>query len=147
MTQESYQEFRRVQELAKKSMEQDDAECLKLLDGEGDDGGMRAVHAATAAAIATGDQTNKAPRLPAYITFGKYLIKTWFSAPYPHEYVQKKVLHICEFCLKYMKTKKVLELHMKRKVHLLIYILKMKSITVTNFSLCLKIPTFEKTVI
>ena len=54
-------------------------------------------------------------RLPAYITFGKYLIETWYSSPYPHEYVQKQVLHICEFCLKYVKTQAVLELHMQKK--------------------------------
>jgi hypothetical protein len=59
---------------------------------------------------------NKLPtRLPAYITFGKYLIETWYSAPYPHEYVQKQVLHICEFCLKYVKSQAVLELHMQNK--------------------------------
>jgi hypothetical protein len=55
------------------------------------------------------------PRLPEYITFGKYLIETWYSSPYPQEYVQKSVLHICEFCLKYVKTKQVLELHMQKK--------------------------------
>jgi hypothetical protein len=55
------------------------------------------------------------PRLPEFITFGKYLIETWYSAPYPHEYVQKAVLHICEFCLKYVKTKEVLRLHMQKK--------------------------------
>ncbi|CAF0870228.1 unnamed protein product [Brachionus calyciflorus] len=55
------------------------------------------------------------PRLPEYITFGKYLIETWYSAPYPHEYVQKKILHICEFCLKYCKSKQVLELHLQKK--------------------------------
>ena len=55
------------------------------------------------------------PRLPEFITFGKYLIETWYSAPYPHEYVQKSVLHICEFCLKYVRTKEVLKLHMQKK--------------------------------
>ena len=54
-------------------------------------------------------------RLPAYITFGRYLIETWYSSPYPHEYVQKQVLHICEFCLKYVKTQRVLDLHIQKK--------------------------------
>ena len=60
-------------------------------------------------------QAQMPPRLPEYITFGKYLIETWYSSPYPQEYVQKSVLHICEFCLKYVKTKQVLELHMQKK--------------------------------
>ena len=54
-------------------------------------------------------------RLPAFITFGNYLIETWYSSPYPHEYVQKPVLHICEFCLKYVKSKEVLKLHLAKK--------------------------------
>ena len=54
-------------------------------------------------------------RCPAFITFGKYLIETWYSAPYPQEYVQKSVLHICEYCLKYVKSKTVLDLHLKKK--------------------------------
>ena len=58
---------------------------------------------------------NLPPRLPEFITFGKYLIETWYSAPYPQEYVQKRVLHICEFCLKYCKSKQVLGLHMQKK--------------------------------
>jgi len=54
-------------------------------------------------------------RLPAFITFGKYKIETWYSSPYPYEYVQNSILHICEFCLKYMKSREVLELHMAKK--------------------------------
>lgn len=59
--------------------------------------------------------SNQPTRLPEYITFGKYLIQTWYSSPYPHEYVQKSVLHICEFCLKYVKSKAVLKLHLQKK--------------------------------
>ena len=102
MTEETYDEFKRAEKRARASMEQDDAECLRGID-------------TTDESTSTVD----APRLPAYITFGKYLIKTWYSAPYPHEYVQKKVLHICEFCLKYMKTTRVLDLHLKKKVTIL----------------------------
>ena len=54
-------------------------------------------------------------RRPEFITFGKYKIETWYSAPYPHEYVQSPVLHLCEFCLKYMKTKETLGLHLRKK--------------------------------
>lgn len=39
-----------------------------------------------------------------YINFGGYEIETWYAAPYPEEYSRNKVLHICEFCLKYMNS-------------------------------------------
>ena len=54
-------------------------------------------------------------RLPAFITFGEYMIETWYSAPYPFEYVQNSVLHLCEFCLKYVKSKEILALHLQKK--------------------------------
>lgn len=36
------------------------------------------------------------------IQFRDYEIDTWYTAPYPEEYLQAKVLYICEHCLKYM---------------------------------------------
>ena len=58
--------------------------------------------------------TANSQRLPEFIRFGKYLIETWYASPYPQEYVQNKSkLYICEYCLKYMKTKRVLKIHLK----------------------------------
>ncbi|KAJ3990185.1 hypothetical protein F5890DRAFT_1399391 [Lentinula detonsa] len=41
------------------------------------------------------------------IRFGAYEIKTWYDAPFPEEYanIPDGRLWICEFCLKYMKSK------------------------------------------
>lgn len=39
-----------------------------------------------------------------YINFGGFEIETWYAAPYPEEYSRNRVLHICEFCLKYMNS-------------------------------------------
>ncbi|KAJ7746391.1 hypothetical protein B0H16DRAFT_1726567 [Mycena metata] len=41
------------------------------------------------------------------IRFGQYDIKTWYSAPFPEEYanIPDGRLWICEFCLKYMKSR------------------------------------------
>ena len=50
-------------------------------------------------------------RTPPMIEFGKYLIKTWFSSPYPQEYAMLPTLYICEFCIKYMKTRNILDRH------------------------------------
>ena len=42
-----------------------------------------------------------------YIRFGEFDIRTWFDAPFPEEYmtIPDGRLWICEFCLKYMKSK------------------------------------------
>ncbi|KAI8059105.1 acyl-CoA N-acyltransferase [Gongronella butleri] len=45
------------------------------------------------------------------IRFGDYLIDTWYVAPYPEEYSQHAVLYICEYCMKYMKSKYVAGRH------------------------------------
>lgn len=78
-----------------------------------------------------------AERCPEAIEFGKYQIETWYSSPFPQEYARyvwgcfllffccgKKPgiffslmdcrlpkLFLCEFCLKYTKSKAVLERH------------------------------------
>lgn len=41
------------------------------------------------------------------IRFGQYDIKTWYDAPFPEEYanIPDGRLWICEFCLKYMKSR------------------------------------------
>lgn len=50
-------------------------------------------------------------RCPAAIEFGKYEIQTWYSSPFPQEYARLSKLFLCEFCLKYTKSKAVLERH------------------------------------
>lgn len=41
------------------------------------------------------------------IRFGQYDIRTWYDAPFPEEYasIPDGRLWICEFCLKYMKSR------------------------------------------
>ncbi|XP_041116973.1 histone acetyltransferase KAT6B-like isoform X4 [Polyodon spathula] len=53
-------------------------------------------------------------RYPAVIEFGKYEIHTWYSSPYPQEYSRLQKLYLCEFCLKYMKSKNILKRHSKK---------------------------------
>jgi len=45
------------------------------------------------------------------IVLGRYEIETWYFSPYPEEYAGDEKLHICEFCLKYMKKQKTLLNH------------------------------------
>ncbi|XP_064001606.1 histone acetyltransferase KAT6B isoform X2 [Pogoniulus pusillus] len=53
-------------------------------------------------------------RYPAVIEFGKFEIQTWYSSPYPQEYARLPKLYLCEFCLKYMKSKNILLRHSKK---------------------------------
>ncbi|CAB1338627.1 unnamed protein product [Coregonus sp. 'balchen'] len=50
-------------------------------------------------------------RYPAVIEFGKYEIQTWYSSPYPPEYSRLQKLYLCEFCLKYMRSRNILNRH------------------------------------
>ncbi|XP_062926356.1 histone acetyltransferase KAT6B [Mobula hypostoma] len=53
-------------------------------------------------------------RYPSIIEFGKYEIHTWYSSPYPQEYARLPKLYLCEFCLKYMKSRNILQRHAKK---------------------------------
>ncbi|XP_036381391.1 histone acetyltransferase KAT6B-like isoform X2 [Megalops cyprinoides] len=53
-------------------------------------------------------------RYPAIIEFGKYEIHTWYSSPYPPEYSRLQKLYLCEFCLKYMRSRNILQRHSKK---------------------------------
>ena len=59
-------------------------------------------------------QQSACVRTPPMIEFGKYEITTWFSAPYPQEYAMLPKLFLCEFCLKYMKSRCILKRHRKK---------------------------------
>lgn len=58
--------------------------------------------------------TDVQTRHPTVIEFGKYEIQTWYSSPYPQEYSRLPKLFLCEFCLKYMKSKRMLYRHMQK---------------------------------
>jgi hypothetical protein len=49
------------------------------------------------------------------IRIGDYLIDTWYNAPYPEEYSKRPILHICEFCLKYIKSEYIARRHKVRE--------------------------------
>ncbi|XP_024140307.1 histone acetyltransferase KAT6B isoform X2 [Oryzias melastigma] len=53
-------------------------------------------------------------RCPSVIEFGSYEIQTWYSSPYPPEYSRLQKLYLCEFCLKYMRSKNILQRHTKK---------------------------------
>ncbi|XP_028287877.1 histone acetyltransferase KAT6B isoform X4 [Parambassis ranga] len=72
-------------------------------------------HVQELAAQKTGSLMNTdSIRCPAVIEFGKYEIQTWYSSPYPPEYSRLQKLYLCEFCLKYMRSKSILQRHTKK---------------------------------
>ncbi|XP_065805920.1 histone acetyltransferase KAT6B isoform X2 [Labrus bergylta] len=72
-------------------------------------------HVQELAAQRTGSLMNTdSMRCPAFIEFGKYEIQTWYSSPYPPEYSRLQKLYLCEFCLKYMRSKNILQRHTKK---------------------------------
>ena len=119
-TQEDYDLFKQVKEMSAKELKTDDQECLNLYKNsqseETSNDQLTLISKNQTTKKISLDPIQTLPtRLPAYITFGQYLIETWYSSPYPQEYVQKSVLHICEYCLKYMKSRAVLDLHIQKK--------------------------------
>lgn len=45
------------------------------------------------------------------IELGPFRIRPWYFSPYPQELTAEPVIYICEFCLKYVKSKKCLQRH------------------------------------
>ena len=62
----------------------------------------------------TASYAGSSARSPLAIQFGKYEISTWYSSPYPHEYARLPKLFLCEFCLKYMKSRPILQRHIMK---------------------------------
>ncbi|XP_017045921.1 histone acetyltransferase Tip60 [Drosophila ficusphila] len=48
------------------------------------------------------------------IELGRHRIKPWYFSPYPQELCQMPCIYICEFCLKYRKSRKCLERHLSK---------------------------------
>lgn len=64
--------------------------------------------------VNAGNTSGSAPRNPAAIVFGRYEVETWYSSPFPQEYARLPKLFFCEFCLKYTKSRAVLDRHMDK---------------------------------
>jgi histone acetyltransferase MYST2 len=55
--------------------------------------------------------SNSAKKL---IQFGNYEVEAWYKSPYPDDYLILPKIYLCEFCLKYMKKKEVLNRHLEK---------------------------------
>jgi histone acetyltransferase HTATIP len=48
------------------------------------------------------------------LELGKHRIMPWYFSPYPQELTSLDMIYLCEFCLKYMKSKKCLSRHTEK---------------------------------
>ena len=48
------------------------------------------------------------------IELGKHQIKPWYFSPYPQELVSLPCIYICEFCLRYVRSRKCLARHLAK---------------------------------
>lgn len=46
-----------------------------------------------------------------YIEMGKFEMEVWYQSPYPEDYARLPKLYICEYCLRYMKSRTILNRH------------------------------------
>eukprot|EP00118_Oscarella_pearsei_P022075 m.251832 g.251832 ORF g.251832 m.251832 type:complete len:323 (+) comp40339_c0_seq21:367-1335(+) len=45
------------------------------------------------------------------VEMGQFRMKPWYFSPYPIELTMEPVIYLCEFCLKYVRSRKCLERH------------------------------------
>ncbi|KAL1501032.1 hypothetical protein ABEB36_006437 [Hypothenemus hampei] len=50
------------------------------------------------------------------IEMGKFEMEVWYQSPYPEDYARIPKLYICEYCLRYMKSRTILERHVMKCV-------------------------------
>lgn len=51
-----------------------------------------------------------------FIEMGKFEMEVWYQSPYPEDFARLPKLYICEFCLRYMKSKTILQRHIVKCV-------------------------------
>ena len=50
------------------------------------------------------------------IELGRHRIRPWYFSPYPQELVTEPCIYICEFCLKYVKSRACLKRHLAKVI-------------------------------
>uniref|UniRef100_A0A915BFR5 histone acetyltransferase n=1 Tax=Parascaris univalens TaxID=6257 RepID=A0A915BFR5_PARUN len=103
--------------------------CEKAVEGTESDLEMyaRAVSSAQKKLEENNDATSKRPkgdkeqeRAGSHrlknIVFGRFKMETWCSSSYPEEYSRLATLHVCEFCMQYMRCKAACRRHLLKCV-------------------------------
>lgn len=48
------------------------------------------------------------------IEMGKWEMEVWYQSPYPEEFSRAPKLYLCEYCLRYAKSRQVLRRHREK---------------------------------
>merc|ERR1712226_888446 len=115
--------FSKSQEAAKDFLTRENSRLTGLSPGSGGlgcgspiktEGASHGVPSQVAVPRLSSSSPGSTARSPLAIQFGKHEIPTWYSSPYPQEYARLPKLFLCEFCLKYMKSRPILKRHIQK---------------------------------
>merc|ERR1711993_192611 len=115
--------FSKSQEAAKDFLTRENSRLTGLSPGSGGlgcgspiktEGASHGVPSQVAVPHLSSSSPGSTARSPLAIQFGKHEISTWYSSPYPQEYARLPKLFLCEFCLKYMKSRPILRRHIQK---------------------------------
>ncbi|XP_014239741.1 histone acetyltransferase Tip60 isoform X2 [Cimex lectularius] len=73
-----------------------------------------AVPCLTGSMVAHNDDVVTRMKNVEMIELGLHKIRPWYFSPYPEELINLPCIYICEFCLKYRKSRKCLERHLAK---------------------------------
>lgn len=97
----------------------DDKEKEPILDNIASDYDLKLFQEAQAAASEKIEDDLKAlPNMKQtkYIEMGRFEMEVWYQSPYPEDYARLPKLYLCEYCLKYMKSRTILKRHVVKCV-------------------------------
>ena len=86
---------------------------------EGGEGGERSAPRQTGSLAAPGSHDDAITRMKnvEMIELGRHRIRPWYFSPYPQELTSAECIYICEFCLKFLKSRTCLERHLTKCIH------------------------------
>ena len=94
---------REIFEMARREAEEERRKTSEAAEAE--------IHGDNAASAKPNRTVSGPPSKIKCIQFGKFVIDTFYAAPYPEEYSHESRLFICEFCLKYLPSEFVAYRH------------------------------------
>eukprot|EP00124_Ichthyophonus_hoferi_P000507 Ihof_evm5s19 gene=Ihof_evmTU5s19 len=104
--------------ISKKKLHSDTEEALSVKgEGEYNDEAVSDEDVDVRAMTTHREATDSITRMKniSLIEMGKFQVNPWYFAPYPEELATLPVIYICEFCLKYLKSKTCLARHREKE--------------------------------
>ncbi|KAK6640603.1 hypothetical protein RUM44_012299 [Polyplax serrata] len=107
------------EKLAMNEVKLEDKEKEPKLEGITSDLDLRLFHEAQAVASEKiEDDLKSLPNMKQtkYVEMGRFEMEVWYQSPYPEDYARLPKLYLCEYCLRYMKTRTILKRHLVKCV-------------------------------